>query len=318
MPAPSTGRLLHVDVPLSNIVLGRRPEGFIADQLLPITTVNKQSDMYWKFAHAEWLQYQAGLTLRAPMTEAKKVSMTVSSDNYFAPNYALGAEWPVEDEVNADTVLQWARSNALYVTDRLMIDYEMRIATLAVTSANVGTIFLASSGWNTAARTALTDLLGWRESFKDISGKYPNTLVLPRNVLAKLRLNDQFRDVLYGDRGGMVTAQQVGQLLDIPNVLTPTAQVNTAAEGATGTRSDIWGGNGNIWMAKIDTLAGMFTDTWLQAFRWTSPLFGVPMAVQRYPFDVKAKKYGIEVSYYQAEKVVSTDLAIRVSSLTST
>jgi hypothetical protein len=318
MPAPSTGRDLHVDVPLSNIVVGRRPEGFIADQLLPITPVTKQSDMYWKFAHGEWMRHEAGLTLRAPMTEAKKVSMTVSSDNYFAPNYALGAEWPVEDEVNADAVLQWARSNALHVTDRLMIDYEMRIADMAVTSANVATIFLASSGWNTAARTALTDLLGWRESFKDITGLYPNTMILPRNVLTKLRLNDQIRDILFGDRGGMATAQQIGNLIDIRNVLTPEVQVNTAAEGATATRSDVWAGNGNLWLARIDTLAGMFTDTWVNAFRWTSPLFGVPMAVQRYPYDAKKKCYGIEVSYYQAEKIVSSDLAIRVGSLTST
>jgi len=53
MPAPSTGRDLHIDVPLSNVVVGRRPEGFIADQLLPITSVDKQSNVYYKFQHKE-------------------------------------------------------------------------------------------------------------------------------------------------------------------------------------------------------------------------------------------------------------------------
>lgn len=320
MPAPSTGRELHVDVPLSNVVVGRRPEGFIADKLLPITTVAKQSDMYYKYNHLEWFRNVPEGTLRAPATEAKKISMTVASDTYFAPNYALGAEWPVEDEVNANSVLQWARSNALFLTDRLLMDYEMRVATLAVASANVATIFLASSGWNSSARTALTDLLSWRDSFKDITGMMPNTLILPRKVMTKLKLNDQFRDVLFGDRGGIVSAQQIGNLLDIPNVLEPMTQVNTAVEADPqgGTLADVWDGNGNIWMAKISSLAGMFTDTWLQAFRWTSPLFNVPFAVQRYPFDPKKKIYGIEVGYYQAEKVVSSDLAIRVSSLTAT
>jgi len=320
MPAPATGRELHIDVPLSNVVVGRRPEGFIADQLLPITPVDKQSNIYYKFAHKEWLRHEAGITRRAPMTEAKKVSFTVSSDGYYAENYALGAEWPVEDEVNADTVLQWATNNALFVTDRLMIDYEMRVADLAVQSANVATIFLASSGWNSAARTALTDMLSWRDSFKDITGQMPNTLIIPRGVMSKLKVNDQLRDILFGDRGGVVSAQQIGGLLDIPTVLTPLSQVNTAVEGdpQTGTFADIWGGNGNLWMGKINPLAGMFTDTWAQAFRWTSPLFGTPMAVQRYPFDPKRKCYGIEVSYYQDEKIVSSDLMIRVSSLTAT
>ena len=320
MPAGSTGRELHIDVPLSNVVVGRRGEGFIADQLLPIVNVEKQSNIYYKFRHLEWYRHEAGLTARAPMTEAKKVSFTVTSDTYYAKNYALGAEWPMEDEANADSVLQWAANQANYVTDRLMIDYEARIATLAVTSANVNTIFLASSGWNSAARTVLTDMLSWRDSFKDLTGKMPNTMILPRSVLTKLKVNDQLRDLLYGDRGGVVTAQQIGGLLEIPRVLTPTAQVNTAVEvdPQTGTFADMWAGNGNLWMGYIDTLGGQFTDTWAQAFRWTNPAFGSPMAVQRYPFDPRAKKYGIEVSYYQDEKIVSSDLMIRVSSLTAT
>lgn len=320
MPAPSTGRDLHIDVPLSNVVVGRRPEGFIADQLLPVTNVAKQSDVYYKFNHLEWYRDVPEGTLRAPRTEAKKVHMTVTSDTYYAPNYELGTDWPVEDEVNADAVLQWARSSAMFVMDRLMMDYERRVADLAVDSANVATIFLASSGWNSAARTALTDLLTWRDSFKDITGLMPNTLVLPRKVLTKLRLNDQVRDTLFGDRGGLATAQQIGSLIDIPNVLVPMAQVNTAVEAdpQDGTFADVWDGNGNIWMAKVDTMAGMFTDTWMQAFRWTSPLLGTPMAVQRFPFDAKKKVYELSVGYYQDEKVVSNDLAIRVSSLTAT
>jgi hypothetical protein len=320
MPAPSTGRELHIDVPLSNVVVGRRTEGMIAEQLLPIINVDKQSNMYWKFAAKEWFRHEAGITARAPMGLSKKVSFTVSSDTYYAKNYSLGAEWPVEDEVNADAVLSWAQNNALYVTDRLMMDYEMRVAQLAVTSANVATIFLATSGWNSAARTAYTDLLGWRDSFKDITGKMPNTLVLPRNVLTKLRVNDQFRDILFGDKGGVVTAQQIGNLLEIKNVLMPTVQVNTAVEKdpQDGTYADVWAGNGNLWMGYIDTLNGQFADTWAQAFRWTSPLFGTPMAVQRYPFDPRRKKYEIDVSYYQDEKIVSSDLMIRVGSLCST
>jgi hypothetical protein len=320
MPAGSTGRELHIDVPLSNVVVGRRPEGFIADQLLPIVNVDKQSNIYYKMRHLEWFRHEAGLTNRAPMTEAKKVSFTVTSDTYYAKNYALGAEWPMEDEANADQVLQWAANQANYVTDRLMLDYESRIATLAVTSANVGTIFLASSGWNSAARTVLTDMLSWRDSFKDITGKMPNTMIIPRSVMSKLKVNDQLRDLLYGDRGGVVTAQQIGGLLEIARVLTPTAQVNTAVENdpQTGTFADMWAGNGHLWMGYIDTLGGQFTDTWAQAFRWTNPAFGSPMTVQRYPFDPRAKKYGIEVGYYQDEKIVSSDLMIRVSSLTAT
>jgi len=113
---PSTGRDLHIDVPLSNVVINRRPDGFIADRLLPITPVSKQSDLYYKFTHGLHRRYEANRTLRAPGTQAKKVGYHTSSDAYYAPNYALGAEWPVEDEVNADAVLAWAEANANNVT----------------------------------------------------------------------------------------------------------------------------------------------------------------------------------------------------------
>ncbi len=51
--APSTGRDLHIDTPLSNVVVGRRPDGFIADQLLPITQVSKRSEVFYKYDHME-------------------------------------------------------------------------------------------------------------------------------------------------------------------------------------------------------------------------------------------------------------------------
>ena len=317
MPAPSTGRDLHVDVPLSNIVQGRRPDGFIADQLIPITPVSKQSDMWYKFNHLEWRRHENGLTLRAPSTEAKKVHMTVSSDTYFAPNYELGTSWPVEDEVNADQVLQWSQSAANFLTDRLMMDYEMRVAGIATTSSNVGTIFVAASAWSDDTNaTPLSDLNDWKESFRRISGKTPNVLILPERVLANIRLNNQCRDVLVGlNNAGIATPQQIGNFLGIPKVLVPTIQVNTAAEAdpQTGSLADVWGGN--IWMARVDTLAGMMTDTWINAFRWTNSALGVPMGVQRFPFDPKKKCYDLAVGYYQTEKVVSSDLAIRVGSL---
>lgn len=322
MPAPSTGRDLHVDVPLTQFVLGRRPEGFIADQLLPVTNVSKRSDVYYKFNHLEWFRHEDGdnTTLRAPATKSKKVHMTVGSDAYYANNYALGTDWPVEDEVNADEVLQWAQSNAAFLSDRLLMDYEMRVANLVTLSASVGSIYVASSGWNSPGRTALTDLLTWRDQFKDATGKMPNTIIIPRKVMTKLRLNDQIRDILFGDRGGTATAAQIAGILDIPNVLLPTAQVNTAVEAdpQTGGFNDMWEGNGNLWMAHVQTMAGMFTDTWLNSFRWTSPLLGTPWAIKRFPFDAQRKVFTIEAEYYQVEKIISSDLAIRVSSLTAT
>jgi len=315
---PSTGRDLHVDVPLSNVVVGRRPEGFIADQLLPITPVSKQSDIYYKFNHGHNRRHETNLSARAPGTEAKKVHTTVTSDTFFCPNYALATDWPVEDEVNHDEVLAWGESSAILVTDRLMMDYEQRVAALAVDSTNVHTVTAINTSWsNTTGSRPLDDLAGEVENFRQYTGMRPNILIVPEQVMTKLRRNDQLRDILFGDRGGLVTDTQLATLVGVDRILVPAAQINTFAETETENGSwslgDAWGNH--IWLAKVSLLAGKYTDTWMNAFRWTSPLLGVPFAVQRHPFDVKKKIFELEAGYYQDEKIVSSDLAIRVQSV---
>lgn len=315
---PSTGRDLHVDVPLSNVVVGRRPEGFIADALLPITPVSKQSDIYYKYNHGHFRRHETNLTRRAPGTEARKVHFTVTSDTYFAPNYALGTDWPVEDEVNADEVLAWSETSAINLTDRLMVDYELRIADLAVTTGNVQTVTSINTAWsNTTGSRPLDDMLNEREQFRQRTGLLPNIAIIPEQVMTYLRRNDQLRDVLFGDRGGLVQDAQLATLLGVGQVLVPAAQVNTFGETETENGSwslaDAWGSH--FWLARVNLLQGRFTDTWMNAFRWTSPLLGVPFAVQRHPFDAKKKIFELEVGYYQDEKIVSNDLAIRVQSV---
>jgi hypothetical protein len=316
--APSTGRDLHVDVPLSNVVVGRRPAGFIADQLLPVTPVSKQSDMYYKFNHGEGRRYEADLTARAPGTEAKKVHMTVSSDTYFAKNYALATDWPVEDAVNADEVLAWAESNAMMLTDRLMMDYERRVADTAVDTTAVYSVTTINTAWsNTTGSRPLDDMLNLKESYRQWSGEQPNLAVIPEQVMTYLRRNDQLRDILYGDGGGMVSEQQMANLLGVQRVLVPVSQINTFGETETINGSwslaDVWGNH--FWFAKVNLLSGRYTDTWINAFRWTSPMLGVPFAVQRHPYDTRRKAFDIEVGYYQSEKIISSDLAVRVASV---
>lgn len=327
MGLPSTGRDLHIDVPLSNVVVNRRPDGFIVDQLLPITPVAKQSNLYYRFEHALHRRHEANLSNRAPGTQAKKIPYHVSSETYFAPNYALAAEWAVEDEVNADEVLRWAESNANLVTDRLMTDYEFRVAQLAVNSASTSEIRTVTTAWSTSSADAYRDILDAQEQFRISTGKKPNRIIIPQIVMNHLKTNDQFRDVLFGDQqnsprdsGRVPTAQQIANLLEIDQALVPHSLVNTFSDEATlagsYTFSDMWGPH--IWLAHVELLAGMETDTWMNAFRWTNPLLGVPFGVQRYPFDAKKKIFELEVGYYQDEKIVSADLGMRIMNVVST
>lgn len=320
MPAPSTGRDLHVDVPLSQFVINRRPDGFIADRLVPITPVQHQTDFYYKYRHHEHRRYEPGLTLRAPGTQARKVHMTVTSDNYRVKNYALGAELTIEDEVNADQILAWRESQSVMLTDRLMTDYEYRVAELAVASSSVFEIRSLTTAWSVSTGgLPYTDLLNAKEAFRRRTGKLPNRLIIPQLCMPALQVNEQLRSILLGSDGGIVTADQIGKLIGIDEVLVPMSLVNTFNEDQTiaGSASfaDIWGPH--IWLTHVTLLQGREVDTWLQAFRWTSPQLGESFAVEVYPYDPKRKKTELAVGYYQDEKVVSPDLAMRIANVCS-
>jgi hypothetical protein len=318
MSGYSTARNLHIDKPLSNILIGRRPEGFIADQLLPVLSVSKQSDIYFKTLHMQFRRHEANITARAPGTEARKISFSVSSDTYYAKNYALGADWPVEDQVNADEALDWAMTHTTLLADRLQMDYEVRVAGLLNTAANIATTANVSTSWILHSTAKFMDDMATQiENFRTRTGLRPNRLILPEQVAYHVRLNDQVRDHLFGDRGGMVEDNDIARLLKIEKVLVPSVLVNTTGDTETingsGSLANVWGNY--AYLGYVNPLPGKIVDTWAQAFRWTSPLFGSPMAIQRYPFDEKKKVYGIEASYYQDEKIVSADLFMRIESV---
>lgn len=312
-----TGRALHIDQPLSNIMLNRRPEGYIAGDLLPILNVSKQSDIYRKRQYKESFRVQPNLTARAPGTKPKEVFWTVSSDTYYAKNYALGTFWTAEDEVNADDAIRLNEESAIFVTDLLLNDMEYRVAQLANTSTNVYTTTSVTTSWNSASALILNDILNQKEAFRQRNGVLPNTMVVPEQIMTHVRRNDQIRDILFGDRGGLATESQIAGITGISKVLVPRIMVNTAPLYETalgsGTLSNAWGNF--VHFAHVSALPGRNVDTWMQGFRWTDPALGVPFAIQRHQFDTRRRRQDIDGMYYQDEKIISTDLCFRVDSL---
>lgn len=312
------GRDLHVDVPLSNYVVGRRPPGYIADQLVPVLSVGKRSDIYYKRNYKESLIWQPNLTAMAEGTRAKEVFFSVSSDTFYARKFGLGTYWVTEDEVNADDVIQFDRDSAELVTDRLLIDYEMRVAALAGVSTNVFTTTHVATAWSNATGSRpFDDIVDQIELFRQQNTLRPNVAVFPEQVMSKLRRNDQIRDLLFGDRGGIPTNDQLATLFNIGKILVPETFVNTAGPAQTaigsGNLSPAWGNK--VLFAYTSPAPGRMIDTWVQAFRWTNPQLGVPFGIRRHPYDTKRMRQDIDAIYYQTEKVVSPELCFVVDSV---
>jgi hypothetical protein len=315
MPLQS-GRDLHIDAVLSNIMVGRRPRGYIADQLVPVTNVGKQSDVYYKANYKENLLAQPDIDRRAKGAKSREVYFSVSSDTYYAKNYALGTRWFQEDVVNADDPIRLRQRAAQHVTDVLLNNYEQRIAALA--AANVSTTVHVATAWsNTTGSRPFDDLADAVEGFRAATTLRPNVIILPEQVASRVRRSDQVRDLLFGDRGGLASDEQLASLLKIDRVLVPEIFVNTAGVYETkigsGTITPAWGNK--VFLAYVGDLNGQDQDTWINAFRWTDPSFGTPWAIRAFKYDEETRSQKIEASYYQDEKVISPDLGWAIDSV---
>lgn len=313
------GRDLHIDAVLSNIMVGRRSASLIANDLVPVVNVNKQSNVYYKSNYKESLLYTPGLTDRAKGAKSREVYWSVSSDTYYARNYALGTRWFNEDVVNADDPIKLRARSARLVTDRLNLDYEVRVASLANVSTNVYTTYSVATPWsNVTGSRPFSDLSDRIEDFREITTLRPNVLILPEQVAQKVRKSDEVRDILFGDRGGVATDQQIAALLKVDRILVPEAFVNSAGVGETlagsGEAHAVWGNK--AFLAYVaDLQSGDEQDTWIEAFRWTDPSFGVPFAIRAFPYDEERRSQKVEASYYQTEKVISSDLGFAINSI---
>jgi hypothetical protein len=311
----ATGRDLYIDIPLSNTMVGRRPVGFIADQLLPVVPVTKQSGMYWARNRKETFEHIPNISFRAPKTAPKKVTWNVASDTYYAHNYALASDWAVEEEVNADAQLRYRETHAMNVTDKLMYDYEFRVSQLATT--NIYTTTHVATAWSNKNATIFDDVMAQKEAFYVATGLEPNRMIIPRKHWRHIKVNSQIAQLIRGDAGGVPTVRAIQDLFEIEAVLIPQLLVNTAGEQETqngsGSLGYVWGDK--ISFMHVNLLGGDMVDTWAQSFRWTNPSLGTPFAVERVPYDPVKKCEGIQAGYYQGEKVISSDLHWAIDSI---
>lgn len=313
------GRDLHIDAVLSGIMVGRRPARGIVNDLVPIVPVGKQSDIYMKSNYKEHLLWQPGLSSMAKGAKSREVYFSVSSDTYYAQHYGLGGFWYDEDAVNADDPVRLRQRTATRVTDALLLDYEARVATLANVAGNVSTTTHVATAWsNVTGSRPFSDLSTYIENFRALTTIRPNVAIIPEQVMSPIRRSDEVRDMLFGDRGGVATDDQIATLLKLDRILVPEVFVNTAGIGETligsGTATPVWGNK--AFLAYVADLKGQDEqDTWISAFRWTNPLFGVPFAIRAFPHNDERGSQKVEASYYQTEKVISTDLGMAIDSV---
>ena len=315
----ATGRDIHVDVPLSNVAINYRPAGMIADMIFPVVKVQKQSDRITVFSRAEALREEEAR--RAPGTEANRIQRSVSSETYFADNYALKHAVTIEDKSNADPIYSQELYNgaARFVTDKLSLGWEIRVAGQATNTANVGSSSAVSSGWKDHSTSdPLGDTEAALDNVLDATGIRPNNVVLGESAWRNFRRNATVRNLLgKGDNqtgGGYASLAEAADLLDVDKVMVGASYKNTGGEGQAEVLTQVWGDN--VLCYYVPVTASVDTPSFAYTMRWVVP--GVPdMQAERHPYDNKTKSEEVEVGYYQDEKIVGKEYSYLITAVNS-
>jgi len=311
----ATGRDAHFDGPLSNLAIkafqGR--DGFIAQQLMPIVPVGKQSDKYYIIDKDSWLLIPD--TRRAPKTSPKRVEFKVSSESYFCDNYALAGENAKEDLANADMAIQLRKNAVDVVMDALLRDYEVRVANAVTSLTNLGSgvSLTGTAKWSDYSNSdPIADVTTGHATIRQNTGLTANTLVIDEDTLAILIRHSLLLDMYKYTSGGQLKMDQLKDAFRVDNILVGRGVKNNAREGATASITNIWGNNAIL--ARVSPGVGLQTETFGLSFRWTPANMPAPMQVRKYDDADPGKAVEVvDVGYYQDEKVVASALAYGIS-----
>lgn len=314
----ATANDLHIDAALSEVAMGYRPEGFIADMVMPIVTVQKQSDLYVIWSREDRLRLHD--TKRSPGTEAKRIVESVSSATYYAKNYALKSQVHVEDFANADPLFLDSLNTGKVelVMDGLLLDWEVRVANLVTSGSNVGSYSAVGSAWNDggAGSNPIGDINTSIDNVHYSTGKRPNRLTFGLKAWQTFRRHVDVRDIIFGanNGGGFASIEQVKDLFEVDEILVGGSFQNTAGEGLTENLSAIW--DDHILIHHTPTSPTKERPSFAYAFRWAGK--NLPnMQVERHPYDTKIKAQEIETGYYQDEVITGAEYGFLLTNVTS-
>lgn len=307
--ASVSGRDLHIDGLLSNLSIGYRSEGMIWDKIFPIVPVNKQSDGYPIWSRADFLRPENAV--RAPKARANRITAGVSTDTYFAKNFALGIETAWEDLANADEAFGLREVNTNLIQDNLNMNAEIRMAGRVLNLAAVSSSQTLGSNYsNIGATNPIDDMDNGIEAVRTQTGLRPNKAIFGPQTWLRFRKHPDLIDFIRGKGdnvgGGGVTEAQVAAQWGLNEVLVGNGIQNTAQEGAAAVMSDIW--STHIVLMHVAARPNRMTPSFGYTFQWRPAGFPAPFTVRRYDEEPEMIEVQ-EVMHFQDEKIVAPELA---------
>lgn len=262
-----TNRYLGVDPILTNLSIGYKNEEYIASRIWPYFDVAKQTGKHFIYDRG---RFRINQTLRAPGAGANEVTLKFTTGlPYSCEDHALKQFVTDEDIDNA--IIPGAPENDATenVTDMLLIDEEVALATYMANTANLtqNTTLSGMSQWSDYDNSdPFTNIQTAQNTIHQAIFTKPNTLIMGKQVFEKLKHHPALLDRVKWSQLGVMTVDLMKTVFDVENIIIGAAGKNTSTEGQSDSMSYIWGKH--AWLAYINPRPAQKSITFGLTYRW--------------------------------------------------
>jgi len=199
--------------------------------------VAQETGRYWVWDKDT--AFEAPPTLRADGTRPNTVEVKAKSVPFELHEYALDTGITDRQERAADQVLRLRQNKVRHAQDRILMDYERRVAQL-VRSTSPGEDVAGGAKWSPNAaeiESMLDDAKDYVRS--GTGGLEPNVIVIPRKVTRHFKRNSMIRDLIKYTDGSLLVNGELPPAIWGLRVLIPGAMVNVGT--VAGNVQHVWG-----------------------------------------------------------------------------
>jgi hypothetical protein len=249
MPAP-----FPINAVQTGIAIAYRNTRLIADAVAPRVPVGKEA-----FKH---MVYDLGGNFTIPDTKVgrkskpNEASFSATEVTSSTEDFGLDDPIPNSDIENAPEGYDPISRSTEGLTDLILLDREVRVASAVTDASNYATGYKATlSGNDQFSDFTNSDPIGAISDALDAMIMRANQMTLSRQVFSKLARHPAIVSAYNGTDGskGIVPAQFIADLFGLERVLVGEAFVNTAKKGQTPTMARAWGKS--IALQYVDPLA---------------------------------------------------------------
>jgi len=300
-----TSSSVHIDTFLTQVSQAYRPQMLIADKILPVITVKKQTNKIAIYGKENLRTIDDNYT---PGKRAHLFDWTVTSqDAYVTADYGLEGEIVWNDRDNADEPIRYEADTTENVTDSMLVQYEQRVATKLLTASNYSTshVVNATANWADEKNSdPVYDIDTIRELIWNDSTMDANTLIITRKVRNILRRHKVLLEYYKYTKGGKLTDEILAEIFGVERLLVAGGSSYATKEGQT---TDSWS---TIWNDAKVILAYIAPKPGIRqvSFGYTYRREGYPF-VQRWPEEPVEADY-IKVRDQYDTKIQAKDCGV--------